>query len=158
MDILLPQVLTQIVGFLLLLWLLKKYAWGPILQQLEDRRTKIASDLSDVAASKEAALKALSEYESRMREIEKEAAAKIQQGILEGEKIGREMVAAARKEADLLLEKGKENIVREMGLAKMQLRNEVADLVISTTEKVLRKRMDAAQNRELVLQYMDEVK
>ncbi|MBI3359316.1 MAG: F0F1 ATP synthase subunit B [Nitrospirae bacterium] len=157
MEILLPQVLTQIVGFLLLLWLLRRYAWGPLLQTLEDRRSQIANEQSEIAASKEGVRQLQQEYEAKMHEIKKEALLKVQEAILEGQKVAREITTSARKEADALLEKGKENISREMGLAKIQLRNEVAELVIATAAKVIRKELDAERNKELVLQYMDEL-
>ncbi|MEK7702706.1 MAG: F0F1 ATP synthase subunit B [Nitrospirota bacterium] len=158
MNIVVQQILTHIVGFLLLLWLLKKHAWGPILQLLEDRRAQIAADLSAALASREAARKSQNEYDLRIRDVEKESVAKVQAAVVAGEKMARDIVASARKEADLLLEKAKENIDREVSMAKLQLRNDIAEMVISTTEKVIRKRMDAAQNRELVFQYMDELK
>ncbi|MEK7285705.1 MAG: F0F1 ATP synthase subunit B [Nitrospirota bacterium] len=158
MDIVVQQVLTHIVGFLLLLWLLRKYAWGPILQLLEDRRIKIAADLSEAAVSKEAAGRLQQEYVVKIRDVEKESVARVQAAVFEGERVAREIVASARKEADLLLEKAKENIKGEVAMARVQLRNDIAEMVIATTQKVIRKRMDAAQDRELILQYMDELK
>ncbi len=157
MEILFQQVLTQIVGFLLLLWLMRKYAWGPLLQSLEDRRTKIATELSDIVASKEATIKVQQAYEAKMVEIKREALLKIQEAILEGQKVAGEITASARKDANALLEKAKENIGREMGLAKIQMRNEVATLVIATASKVIRRELDAQKNEALVLQYMDEL-
>ena len=157
MNILIQQVLTQIVGFLLLLWLMRKYAWGPLLQALEDRRSKITTELSDIAASKEGVSKLQQAYEAKMREVQKEALLKIQEAILEGQKVAREITTSARKEADDLLEKAKENISREMGLAKIKMRNEVAGLVIATAAKVIRRELDAEKNKGLVLQYMDEL-
>lgn len=158
MEILLQQVLTQIVGFLLLLWLLRKYAWGPLLQSLEDRRSKIATEQSEIFASKASVVKLQGEYEAKLREIKQEALLKIQEAILEGQKVAREITASARKEADAMLEKGKENISREMGLAKIQLRNEVADMIIATASKVIRTELNAQKNEALVLQYMDELR
>ncbi len=158
MEILLPQVLTQIVGFLLLLWLLRKYAWGPLLQSLEDRRNQIAGQQAEIAASREVSKKLQQEYETKMAEIKQEALLKIQEAILEGQKVAREITTTARKEAETLLEKGKENIAHEMALAKNQLRNEVADMIIATASKVIRKELDAQKNQELVLQFMDEMK
>lgn len=158
MEILLPQILTHIVGFLLLLWLLKKYAWGPLLQSLEDRRSKIATEQSEIFASKASVVKLQGEYEAKLREIKQDALLKIQEAILEGQKVAKEITTSARKEADAMLEKGKENISREMALAKIQLRNEVVDMVIATASKVIRTELSAQKNEALVLQYMDELR
>ena len=158
MNIEYQQVLTQIVGFLLLLWLMKKFTWGPLLQMLEDRRAKIAAELSDIAASKEAVSQLQRDYEIKMQEIEKQARLKVQEAILEATQTAREITTTARKEADNILVKAKENIDREMAMAKMELRNEVASLAIATARKIIGQEMNAEKNKELVLQYMDELK
>ncbi len=158
MNIILQQVLTQIVGFLLLLWLLKKYAWGPLLAMLDDRRNKIAAELTDIKTTKEDLSQLRADYEARMQEIEKQARVKVQEAVLEGGQLAREITTAARAEADQILIKAKENIDREVAAARIQMRNEVASLVIRTAEKVIRKEMNEQKNKELVLQYMDELK
>jgi F-type H+-transporting ATPase subunit b len=158
MNIILQQVLTQIVGFLLLLWLLKKYAWGPLLAMLDDRRNKIATELTEIKTTKEDLSQLRADYEARMQEIEKQARVKVQEAVLEGGQLAREITTAARAEADQILVKAKENIDREVAAARIQMRNEVASLVIRTAEKVIRKELNEQKNKELVLQYMDELK
>ncbi len=47
-----PQVLTQILGFLLMVWILRRYAWGPVLGMLEARREKIAGEFREAERPK----------------------------------------------------------------------------------------------------------
>jgi len=158
MDIVASQVLTQIVGFLLLLALLRKYAWGPMLAALDDRREKIATEFSDIKTSKEDLTRLRGDYEARLAEIEKQARVRIQEGITEGQRIAREITDQARSDANDILAKAKENIEREVALARAQMRNEVAHLAIAAAEKVIRKEVDEQRNKELILQYMNELK
>ncbi len=158
MNIEIQQVLTQILGFLLLLWLMKKWAWKPLLQVLDDRREKIAFELAEIKTTKESIGQLQRDYEIKIAEFEKQARLKLQEAILGAEQTGREITNTARKEAENLLVKAKESIDREVISAKMQIRNEVAALAMATAEKIIGHEMTSARNNELVLQYMDELK
>jgi F-type H+-transporting ATPase subunit b len=157
-DIQIQQILTQIVGFILLLWLMRRWAWKPLLKTLDDRRSKITSEWTEIKATKETIGQLQRDYETRLLEIEKQARAKMQEAIGAGEQTGREIANQARKQAEEILVKAKENIEREVVLARTQIRNEVAMLAIAAAEKVIRKEMNTAKNKELVLQYVDELR
>jgi len=158
MGILPAQIFTQIIGFLLLLWLLGKYAWGPLLKVLDDRREKIATEFSEIKTTRGELARIQGDYDAKLAEIEKQARIRIQEGIVEGERIARGITDQARSDANDILAKAKENIAREMALAKVQIRNEVVNLAIKTAEKVIRSEVNEQKNKALVLQYMDELK
>lgn len=158
MDLDIQQILTQIVGFLILLWLMGKFAWKPLLEVLETRRLKISSDLEEIRAGKETLAGMKREYDAKFAEIENQARLKIQESVMEGQRAAKELSDEARREADRILQKAKENIEVELAKAKVQLRDEIASLAISAAEKIVRKEMDRQKNKELVLQYIDEVK
>jgi len=158
MDIIWQQVLTQIVGFLLLLLLLRKYAWGPLLQALDDRKNKIATDLAEIKATQANLAQLKQQYEEGQRNMEKLTQQKIQEAMLEGERFAHKITADARQEADAILIKAKADIGREVVLARMALRDEVAHLTISAAEKLIRKELSDQKNQELVLQYIDELR
>lgn len=158
MDLDIQQILTQIVGFLILLWLMGKFAWKPLLEVLETRRLKIASDLEEIRKGKETLAGMKQEYDAKFAEIENQARLKIQESVAEGQRAAKELSDEARREADRILQKAKENIDQEIAKAKVQLRDEIASLAISAAEKIVRKEMDRQKNKELVLQYIDEVK
>ncbi|NKE72761.1 F0F1 ATP synthase subunit B [Nitrospiraceae bacterium HYJII51-Mn-bac16s-1-B09] len=152
------QVLTQIVGFLLLLWLLRKFAWGPLLGVLDERRTRIASELEEIRKGKESLAQMKTEYDTKLSEIENQARLRIQEAVVEGQRMAREIAEGAREEAHQILEKAKEDIQREMAKAKAQLRDEIATIAVSAAGKIVRQEMNKQKDKELVLQYIDELK
>ncbi|MDC4228110.1 MAG: F0F1 ATP synthase subunit B [Candidatus Manganitrophus sp.] len=158
MNIEIQQVLTQIVGFLLLLWLLRKYAWGPLLGVLDERRTRIATELEEIRKGKESLAQMKAEYDTKISEIENQARARIQEAVTEGQRMAREIAEGAREEAHQVLEKAKEDIHREMAKAKAQLRDEIATIAVSAAGKIVRQELNKQKDKELVLQYIDELK
>ena len=158
MNIEIQQVLTQIVGFLLLLWLLRKYAWGPLLGVLDARRLRISSELEGIEKGKASLAQMKLDYETKMTEIENQARLKVQDAVVQGQRAAKEIADAARAEAHAILEKAKENIDREIAKAKVQLREEIASLAVSGAEKIIRQELDSRKNKELVLQYIDQMK
>lgn len=158
MNIEIQQVLTQIVGFLLLLWLLRKYAWGPLLGVLDERRTRIATELEEIRKGKESLAQMKTEYDTKISEIENQARLRIQEAVVEGQRMAREIAEGARDEAHQILEKAKEDIQREMAKAKTQLRDEIATIAVSAAGKIVRQEMNKQKDKELVLQYIDELK
>ncbi len=150
-------VLTQVLGFLLLVWVLGRYAWGPIVAMLEDRRKRIADqfEAADRAGREANELKA--KFEQELRGIEARARARMQEAIAEGQKVAGEIKQQAQSDAMARLERADEEIVREREKAKVLLKERVAHLSILTAEKILRARLDDANQRRLVNAYIDEV-
>jgi F-type H+-transporting ATPase subunit b len=77
-------VLTQILGFILLVWILGRFAWGPIVSGLEQRRQKIADEFAEAARRQKAADGEKAKFEAELRGIDALKRASIQEGIAEG--------------------------------------------------------------------------
>ncbi|HZR46902.1 MAG TPA: F0F1 ATP synthase subunit B [Candidatus Manganitrophaceae bacterium] len=137
---------------------MRKFAWRPLLAVIDERRLKISSELEAIKTGKESLASMQREYQLKIEEIENHARSKIQEAVVQGQQAAKEISDTARKEADHILEKAKENITVEITKAKVQLRDEIATLAISAAEKIVRQEMDKQKNKELVLQYLDEVK
>ena len=157
MGISLPEILTQAFGFILLVLVLKKLAWIPLLELLDERRYKIQEGFSQIEQAKKDVEKLKADYEYAKTHIEEEAREKLQQAIDEGTKIARELQETARKEARAVLEKAKENITLEMTKAKVTLRQEIVDLTLGATEKLIREKLDETKDKELVLDFIEEL-
>ncbi|MDI6783622.1 MAG: F0F1 ATP synthase subunit B [bacterium] len=151
------QILTQIIGFLLLLWLLKKFAWKPILQLLEARRAKIVSEFVQIDQTKQEIAKLRQEYEQQLKTIDAQARQKILEAIQEGQKIAGEIHGKARDDARQIVEKAKQNIELEIAKAKVELRNEIVKLTLQATEKMLNEKLDDQKHRELIVQYLNSL-
>ena len=75
------QVITQILGFLIMVWVLRKYAWGPLLGMLEARRQKIAGEFQAADRLKAEAVELKNRYELELRSIEGHARQRLQEAV-----------------------------------------------------------------------------
>jgi F-type H+-transporting ATPase subunit b len=150
-------VLTQIVGFVLLVWALRQWAWGPLLAMLEARREKIAGEFKQADRLKAEAGDLKSRYELELRGIEAEKRQRIQEGVLEGQKVAAEIRAQAQTEAGHRLERAQEEIAREREKAKELLKQQMVALSMRAAEKILRQKLDDAAQRRLAGEFIDEV-
>src|SRR5262245_53357268 len=90
---------AQIIAFLLLIWVMSKYLFGPVNAVLEARQGEIQSTLDRIAADRQAMEQMRSEYEQRIAGVEAEAREKIQAAIKEAQAMKDEIVGSARSEA-----------------------------------------------------------
>jgi F-type H+-transporting ATPase subunit b len=152
-----PQVLTQIVGFLILVWGMKKFAWGPVLATLEARRARIAAEFAAAERAQAEAGELKSRYEAELRGIDAQARQRIQEAVAEGQKAAGEIKAHAHQEAHRQLERAQDDIAREREKAKELLKQQVVALSMRTAEKILRTKLDDPGQRKLVGEFVDEV-
>ena len=151
------QVATQILGFLILLWVMRKFAWGPLLGQLEARRQKIAGEFAEAARRQAAADEARAKLEAQMRDIETQKRIKIQEGVAEGQRVAGEMRAQAQRDAHARMGHADDEIARELERQKELLKERMIQLSLRGAEKVLRERLDDAHQRKLVGEFIDDV-
>ena len=151
------QVLTQILGFLILLWGLRKFAWGPVMGMLEARRQKIAGEF-DLAATKQSEAEQLkARYEQELRGIDAQARQRILDAVAEGQKVAAEIKAQAQRDAVERGVRADDEIAREREKAKEVLKEQMIHLAMRSAEKILRQKLDDASQRKLVGEFIDEV-
>lgn len=153
----LQQIISQAVSFLLLLWVLRRIAWRPLLGMLDQRRGRIEQDLRDAAARKAELARLQEEYAQHLAKIEDEARSKIQQSILEGKRIAAEIQEQARAQGEALLAKSKEDMELALAQARVLLRNQVAAMTIDAVERILRQKIDAKTDQQLISSVLDEL-
>ena len=151
------QILSQAVSFLVLLWLLRRFAWQPLLGILDRRRQQIEDDLRQAAQQKEDLARLQEEYTQRIASIEDEARTKIQQAVLEGKRIGMEIQEQAREQGHALLTKSKETIELELAKAKVTLRDQLVAMTVGAVERILREKLDEEKDRRLVESVLEEL-
>lgn len=157
LGIKLTELLTQIVGFLIALWILKKFAWKPLLGMLEQRREKIKTDLKSAEDIKEDAANILVEYQRQMKEIDATARAKIQEAIADGNRVAGEIRGQARTEAKEIISKAREELSRDVAKAKLELRNDMVNMAIAATEKIIAVKLDEEKQRSMISEFIDEL-
>ena len=148
--------LTQVLGFLLLVWILGRYAWGPIVAQLEARRQKIAGEFADAERRKAEADQLRLKYEADLRGIEAQARQRLNEAIAEGQKVAGEIKAQAHQDAAARLQQADDDVMRRGEQAKEILKEQMIALSLKAAEKVIRKNLDDAGHRRLVAEFLDE--
>jgi F-type H+-transporting ATPase subunit b len=151
------QVVTQVLGFLLMVWILSRYAWKPLLGALEARRQKIADEFQHADRLKREAEELRSSYDAQLRGIEARARQRLQEAVAEGHKVAAEIKGQAQREAVQRLERAGEEIAHERDKAREALKEQVIQLSMRSAEKVLRTKLDDPMQRKLVGEFLDEV-
>lgn len=152
-----PQVLTQILGFLLMVWILRRYAWGPVMGMLEARREKIAGEFAEAERRKAEAAELKAKYDAELRTIDAQARQRITEAMNEGQRLAAEIKAQAQKEAATRIERAVDEIEREREKAKELVKDQVIALSLRAAEKILRQKLDEPNQRKLVGEFIDEV-
>jgi F-type H+-transporting ATPase subunit b len=153
----LAQFVTNIIAFLLLLVILKKFAWGALLKLIDDRRARIESEFSSIEKAKGEIAQLKVEYQEHLNKIEEEARVKVQQAVNEGRRIAMEIEEDARKHSRETLEKAKEAIALEVAKARIELKEQVVDLAIQVSHKVFRQNLDEETDRRMIESFIKEI-
>lgn len=157
MNFELAQILTHIVGFLIAFWVLKRFAFGPLLKLLEDRREKIRDDFDEADQAKATAAQLVADYEERIKNIEAEARQKIQEAITEGRRVSAEIKEQAHAEARGIIEKAKGDLIRDIATARVQLKQDIVAMTLDATRKILNESLDDQRHRKLIGEFIDQV-
>jgi len=150
------QFATQIVGFLLVLFILGKYAWPPVLGFIEERRKKIADDLDHARQENERAVKLRADLEQELKGIEAKARARIQEAVTEGQRVASEIKAGAQKDVTQRLQRLQGEIEQERDKAMLALKQDMVRMTVEATEKILREKLDEKTQRRLVEEFIGQ--
>jgi F-type H+-transporting ATPase subunit b len=156
-DVNLGLSLWTVVIFLMLVGLLGKYAWGPILSQVEAREKRIQDALDQSAASRDEASRLLDEHKAQLADARRQASEIIAEGKAAGEKVRKEVEEKARVEAQSIVEGARREIQRERDQAIAELRRESVDLALAAASKLMQERLDDERDREMVLGYLRDL-
>ena len=153
----LAQFVVNILAFLLLLVILKKFAWGALLKLIDERRERIFSEFEGIERAKQDLETLKRQYQESLAKIEEEARGKIQQAVLEGRRVAAEIEEDARDHARQTLEKTQEAVAQEVAKARLELREQVVDLAIQATHKVLQQHLDEETDRKMIDAFTREI-
>lgn len=146
------------IAFIIVLVLLKKLAWKPILSSLDERENSIKEALLSAEKAREEMAKLQSENEDLLREARIERDQMLKEAREARESMIAEAKGKASDEADKIIAAARENIHHEKMAAISELKNQVAQLSIEIAEKILKSQLsDDAKQKELVKNLMDDV-
>lgn len=140
----------QLVAFLIFVWLLWKFAVGPIVKVMDERQDKIRESM----ASAERMQQELKATQARNEEALLEARREAQDIVANARQSGEQLLAKAREEAntqaETYLTRAQETLRQESEQARQQLRDEVADIATLAAGRILRKELDPAAQKQLI--------
>ena len=142
-------IVWTILSFLVLLVVLAKFAWNPILKMLGDREGQIRTALEQAERARTEAAEMMKQNEKNLARAEEEYQKMIREGKAIAEKLKDEIVVKAKQQAQHELKQAAEEIQRNVEAAKLQLRSEIADLAIHATEKILEETLDENKQKKL---------
>ena len=144
-------------SFLLLIFLIKKYAWGNISSVLEARAEKITNDIDGAEVARKKAEELASKREAELAGSRKEAKTIIENAKETAEKSKADILAEAKLEAGRLKDKANQEIAQNKAEALQSVKGEVADLTISLAGKIITQNLDSQAHKELIDQYIDQL-
>ena len=149
--------IAQIINFLILVAILTKVAYKPLMQALADRQAKIADSLETAEKEKQAAEKLKQEYLAELSEARTQAQAIVEKAAKLAEQTKEEMLKEAREESARLLKATQEEIARERERAIAELKGEVVTLAVAAASKIIAQNMDETANAKIVDEFINNL-
>ncbi len=149
--------IVQGMGFLVVFWVLKRYLFGPITKVIDERREHIRGTLDKIESDRTEMETLKSDYDHRLSDIEGEARDKIKEAVKRGEQLGDDVKATKEKEAEALVVKARENIAREREQSLIAMRQEIAEMALQMSSKLIHSELDKNKHRELIQKFIDEL-
>lgn len=143
--------------FAILVFVLGKYAWGPILEAVENREKGIQSALDEAAQRHAEAAKLLEEHKAQLADARRQASELIAEGRAVGDGVRKEIEEKARTEGQAIIERARAEIERERDAALETLRRESVELALAAASRLMQENLDQAKDRALVERYLGEL-
>jgi len=147
----------EIVAFLVLLFLLIRYVFPPIRKAIDERQKAIEGAIDEAEKTRTEARQLLADYRRQLDEARGEARKILDESRKQGEAQRERAKREAREEGDRIIERAREEIGRERESALREIRGEVTDMVIGTSERVLRRSIGREDHERLVAEAMDSL-
>lgn len=149
--------LWTLVIFLLVVFVLGKFAWGPLLKGLQSREEFIRASLEQAQRDREAAEARLQEYEAKLAAARAEAAGIVEEARRAGEALRRRLQDEAQAESRQTVERARRDIGLATETAKRELHDYAGDLAVSIAERVLGREIARADHERLIDESIDEI-
>jgi F-type H+-transporting ATPase subunit b len=143
--------------FLLVVVVLGKFAWGPVLALLQEREQFIHRSLAEAKRDRDEADARLKEYTAKIHESRLEAAAIVEEGRRDGERLREELRAKARGESERMIQSAERQIQLETTRAVEQIRREAVDLSVMIASKIIQRNLTKEDNQRLIDEALKQV-
>nr|WP_083551779.1 F0F1 ATP synthase subunit B [Olsenella timonensis] len=159
-DILIPKMaefIPALIAFLVILLILAKLVWPPVLDMMEKRQQKIQDDLDAAERSKVQAAEEARSYEAKILDAHHEADAIVAKAKKEAEEVRSAVLAKAQREAADIIAKAHGAVDSERHKAMIELSSSVVDLSVEIASKIIGNNLSVEEQRKLAEKYLAEV-
>ena len=153
----LKQILTQIVAFLIMLWILKKYLWTPLMSLMDERTRSIQASFQQAEETNQQADFRLEEYNKKIGEIKEEGQNIIQNAVKESQKIAEQIQQDAQLKALGVLNRAQEQAKLDLTKARVELKKEIVDISFLALEKLIKMKLTNEDRDRINKELIDEV-
>jgi F-type H+-transporting ATPase subunit b len=147
----------SVITFLILLGLLYKFAFNPIMGMQRRRQNEIHESIHEAERLRDEAQQLLADYKRQLAEARQEAELIVDRARKAGESTKAEVLEEARVQAEATLAKARQQIERDTNQALQRIREEAADLTIAATEKVARTSLSGEDQLRLIQEAINEL-
>ena len=152
-----PGLITQIVGIVVLVIFMAKFGFPPLLKIIDQRQADINSTYERMDSDRARMEDTRRQYEERLAGIEAEARERIQAAVKEAQALRDNLVLDAQKQAEAILEQGRNESERERQHAFLEMRQQVVALAVAAAGKVVGESLDNARHTKLVEDFITSV-
>lgn len=149
--------LIQVVNFLIAVWVIKRYAYKPIMKAIEDRQKQISDSLDNAEKTRLDVEVLRNEYQQQLNEARKDAGDIVEKARKAADDARNEIMAKSKEDATRILRQAQEEISREKDAALAEIKNQVAELSVLVAEKIIGRTLDAQAHADLVDDSIREV-
>lgn len=147
----------MMLNFAIVLLLLTKFAWNPLLKVIAERQARIAGQIEAADQERVAAEKLRAEYQQQMQNAKGDAQSIMDKAMRQADNTKEEIIASAREEHARLLEAAQEKIARERQQALEDIRSEVVAISVAAAAKVIGQSVDEKVNARLVDDFITQL-
>jgi len=144
-----------IITFLILLFILGKFAWKPILNGLEEREKRIADAIKKAEDSNKEASEIMAKFDQIIADANAKADQSIRSGKEAAERIRHELVEKAKADAAKLIENAKAEIERDRIAMMQEMKSELVNITISVAEKIIDSNLNDEKNKALAIKSIE---
>ena len=146
-----------LVTFLILMFLLAKFAWKPLLSAVDSREKGIRDSLDTARQQRDESQRILEEHKALLNQARRERAEAVEAGRRDAERVKGEILEEARRQREQLVAQTEAQLAASLRQARVELKGEVASLAIQAAGKLLAKNLDEPTQRRLVEEYIADL-
>jgi F-type H+-transporting ATPase subunit b len=143
-------VLTQIIGFILLMLALNRFMFKPIFGILDQRQADIKATYDQLDDDRRRMEETRRQYEQRLHGIEEEAREKIQAAVKEAQNLRDNLIADANSQAESIIQQGRNESERDRQKAFLEMRSQIVALAVAAAGKVIDENLTDARQTKMV--------